>query len=317
MKKKNLIKLFNVCGHVENDDEVIVFVTKKYTMPRLQKLIDDPRTRWKKKDIIPKEVKIKTRVIHSKKKPTKVIEVGHVMKYADRMKYRPLKGGCEIGLKDENFVGTAGCLVTIEKFKNLYLVGIFSSFKRILERFGLPIEKKVYVWTNSHVVSKSVLRPERGISVVQPGISREDVGKTDLAILIRRSSINEFDDALIELEEKNISNSIIKIGKPTGISDVQKGESVEKYGRTTGYTTGKCLYKNATIQIDYGSDGILNFSGLDYFSDMSAPGDSGSVIVRKKDKKVVSHLFAGSNVATFGIPAKKVQQKLGFELYNN
>ncbi|MCK4820879.1 hypothetical protein KA005_34255, partial [bacterium] len=93
-----------------------------------------------------------------------------------------------------------------------------------------------------------------------------------------------------------IVDEILEIGYSTGSAEVDLGEAVKKSGRTTGLTSGRILTINATIQVQYGN-GVVTFKDQLVSTNMSQPGDSGSVLLNE-DNKIVGLLFAGSDQAT-------------------
>lgn len=330
MKKEEVLNLRNVSGYAESKDgKLIVLVSKKLSMNKINALIADEDSPWEEKDVIPKEVEVRVGLFSKKKVKTDVIEIGVVRALAlpDRKTYDPIKGGCEIGPTKGNWVGTAGCVVTRENILGLPIGNFSDGVRNMLKKFGIEPKKKRYLWTNLHVHSGNVINPKTGINFMQSRLSSgRNIGKTadyvPMNLLMEKNKLieAEFDDALIELNDDiSVSAEINEIGIPTGFADAQDEDICEKYGRTTGYTSGRCILKNVTMSINYGENtGDIRFSGLDWFKMKSGPGDSGSIIIRKNDKKIVSHLFAGSEMgATFGIPALKVKSRLSFELFKN
>ena len=88
--------------------------------------------------------------------------------------------------------------------------------------------------------------------------------------------------------------------------------AVQKYGRTTGLTSGKIYAMNATVNVGY-DVGTAKFVGQLIISPgtFSAGGDSGSLIVTKsrtasENNKPVGLLFAGSNLYTIANPIDAV-----------
>ena len=94
--------------------------------------------------------------------------------------------------------------------------------------------------------------------------------------------------------------------------------AVQKYGRTTGPTTGEITGLNATVKVRYDS-GVARFVGQIIIGPgtFSGPGDSGSLIVTDypdddtKDKKPVGLLFAGSSYVTIANPIVLVLSRFG------
>ena len=92
------------------------------------------------------------------------------------------------------------------------------------------------------------------------------------------------------------------------------GMQVQKYGRTTGHTTGRISGVNATINVGF-RDGTARFSGQIVISGdgFSGPGDSGSLIVSGGSgppaRRPVALLFAGSRTSTLANPIDLVLQR--------
>jgi len=89
---------------------------------------------------------------------------------------------------------------------------------------------------------------------------------------------------------------------------------VQKYGRTTGLTTGTVTGVNATVMIKYDKSRtrfikqvIIQGSGGSF----SAGGDSGSLIVTQSGNHPVALLFAGSTSTTIGNPIDLVLGAFG------
>lgn len=125
--------------------------------------------------------------------------------------------------------------------------------------------------------------------------------------------VNRVDAALARpLQPDLVSPEILGIGVPTGIGEATLGMSVQKSGRTTGYTTGTITQIEATVRVDYYGPTAL-FEGQLIASPMSQPGDSGSAVL-DQDRRVVGLLFAGSDAATIINPITDVLAALRVEL---
>ncbi|TQS45031.1 serine protease [Cryptosporangium phraense] len=70
-------------------------------------------------------------------------------------------------------------------------------------------------------------------------------------------------------------------------------DTVQKWGRTTNFTTGHVLAVNATVDVHYDGGRIARFGQQIITTNMSAGGDSGS-LVTDPDEGAVGLLFAGS-----------------------
>ncbi len=90
------------------------------------------------------------------------------------------------------------------------------------------------------------------------------------------------------------------------------GESIQKYGRTTGLTKGTITGINATILVGYDS-GVAQFVGqIEVTGNKGGffkSGDSGSVVVTDPGKEPVGLLFAGPRSSKTGF-ANQIEEVL-------
>lgn len=84
-------------------------------------------------------------------------------------------------------------------------------------------------------------------------------------------------------------------------------------GRTTNYAVGWIVAVNATIDVGYGGGRLARFLDQIVTTNMSAPGDSGSLITTL-DEAAVGLLFAGSSVATIANQVENVRTLLRVEV---
>ena len=89
---------------------------------------------------------------------------------------------------------------------------------------------------------------------------------------------------------------------------------VKKTGRTTDFTTGKVTSINATVNVNYGGGRVARFCRQIVTTDMSAGGDSGSLVLDLENNPV-GLLFAGSSTATILNPIAWVQGMLRVRLW--
>ncbi|GAA3396577.1 serine protease [Cryptosporangium minutisporangium] len=87
-------------------------------------------------------------------------------------------------------------------------------------------------------------------------------------------------------------------------------DTVQKWGRTTTFTTGHVLNINATVDVHYDGDRIARFGQQIVTTGMSAGGDSGS-LVTDPDEGAVGLLFAGSGRVSVLNNIAAVQSLLG------
>jgi hypothetical protein len=126
---------------------------------------------------------------------------------------------------------------------------------------------------------------------------------------------NEVDCAIARpLDDADITEQIVELGTPIGMGEVQGGEEVRKYGRTTRLTQGRVVTGNATVQVNYGgSNGLARFVSQIITSNMSQGGDSGSAVL-DLEGRLVGLLFAGSDEYTILNHMSKVFQLLNLQL---
>ncbi len=125
---------------------------------------------------------------------------------------------------------------------------------------------------------------------------------------------NDIDAALAKpTNENDIIEDIAQIGKPTGTAEATLGMDVQKYGRTTKYTTGQILQMNVTVSVSYGVNKTAVFTGQLMAGAMSAGGDSGSSLLDMSGN-LVGLLYAGSEATTVFNTIQKVFDLLGVSL---
>lgn len=125
---------------------------------------------------------------------------------------------------------------------------------------------------------------------------------------------NKVDAALcLPDNEADFTEEIVQIGKPAGIAEGTLGTDVQKYGRTTRYTTGSLLQVNVTVQVSYGPGKTATFVGQLMAGGMSAGGDSGSACLNMSNE-LVGLLYAGSDNSTIFNPIQDVFEQLGVAL---
>ena len=228
--------------------------------------------------------------------PVDVEEVGLFRRFAaaapaldapnPRTRIRPAQPGCSIGFADpaNQFVmaGTFGALV--------------------------KDSKGTYILSNNHVLAdEGQLDP--GAAIFQPGLldngnpSTDQIAELTRFVKLQPGVPNKLDCALAAVGSlKDVSNSILQIGPPNGAGDAQIDMTVQKFGRTTGYSVGQVSSIDTDVSVQY-ETGTFTFGGqiivvgLDGqpFSDA---GDSGSLIVERGSNQAVALLFAGSTSHT-------------------
>ncbi len=138
------------------------------------------------------------------------------------------------------------------------------------------------------------------------------IGSEHRLIPIRQDpqAINQVDAAVAKpVDGVEISDEILDIGVIGGVTPAKLGLRVRKSGRSTGFTTGIITVMDATVDVTYG-DKKARFDNQLISTAMSAPGDSGSLLVAEDSLLAVGLLYAGSDQVTIYNPIQVVLDRL-------
>jgi hypothetical protein len=187
--------------------------------------------------------------------------------------------------------------------------------------FGAVVQDaagKRYVLSNSHVLADegrlAISSPifQSGLLDLAPGTTKRQIAKLSKFVPFDPQPAL-VDCAIAEAVPPQIlSNEILYIGAPTGVSKAKQDMVVHKFGRTSGYTAGRIRMVSTDSAVDY-ERGTVIFKnqivivGLNG-SAFSASGDSGSLIVERAHQTAVGLLFAGSASHTL---ANHIEDVLG------
>jgi hypothetical protein len=116
------------------------------------------------------------------------------------------------------------------------------------------------------------------------------------------------------VDDADILDEIHEIGTVTDVAPATLGLAVRKSGRSTGLTTGEITVMEATVSVNYGTGRVARFDDQLITTPMSAPGDSGSLLVAADAPHAVGLLFAGSDQTTIHSPITAVFDCLDVEL---
>lgn len=217
---------------------------------------------------------------------------------------RPAMGGYSVG----HYRITAGTIATM----------VYDN----IGDYGIP--PKFYILSNNHVLANSN-DASIGDPILQPGPIDGGTIPSDIIAYLSRYipikfisgstiPINYVDAAIAEGQFHDLNREIYWIGYITGINNnPQIGNIVRKTGRTTNFTTGKILATNAIVDVNYGSGRVARFADQIITTNMSAGGDSGSLLC-DISRKAVGLLFAGSSSITIFNRIANVQSLLGIKL---
>jgi len=291
-KKKNVIGVSvgikEKGGKLTTKSAIRVHVKKKEAEAQLSK-----------DDVIPKKVEgFETDVIHEDGEFWALGFLVDRIQEADRKgKWRPAPGGVSVG-HIRITAGTIGCIVTK------------GDYPKIL--------------SNNHVLADSN-GGHIGEPITQPGPYDFDsqckknyqyckIGELEDFEPIKfttgsKKYYNVMDAAIASpLRESVIDYSILGLPYPSGIKKPAVGMKVMKSGRTTGVTNNVITGISATVAVNYGENRLAYFNDQIMAGNMSAGGDSGSLVM-SEDGYAIGLLFAGSNRTTIMNPIEPVMQR--------
>jgi len=191
--------------------------------------------------------------------------------------------------------------------------------------------ESVFALSNNHVFA-SINSGNMGDPILQPGpvdggteTAHTFGGLADFeAIDFSGECVNTIDAALAETSLDQLTNETPDsgYGVPWSLtSQAETGMEVQKYGRTSGLTYGSVIAVNATVEVGYGNAGIACFTDQIIITPgaFSEGGDSGSLVVtsspsKKKDKRPVGLLFAGSPSISVANDIKKVLSRFNVQV---
>lgn len=232
---------------------------------------------------------------------TDVVESGILFAGSEitlRNKIRPAKGGYSVG----HYQVTAGTIGACVKDANP----------------APGVTTKYYILSNNHVLANSnnafVNDP-----ILQPGVFDGGTNPADIIARLSRfvpisfeaGVANQVDCAIAEGDFDDLNREIYWTGYVSRMNTAPTvGLQVQKCGRTTGHTTGRITGLNATVNVNFGGGRVARFVNQIIAGNMSAGGDSGSLVC-DMDNQAVGLLFAGSNLITIANPIQAVMSRLG------
>lgn len=230
---------------------------------------------------------------------------------------RPAQGGYSVGHKNI----TAGTIATC-----VYDILPGGSVSPPVHGVGIP--SKYYILSNNHVLANSNAASP-GDAVLQPGPFDGGTDPADRIATLTRyipitfnpptplaSQNNLVDCAIAEGQFHDLNRLVYWNGHVRGWrrkANVTVGMLVKKSGRTTNFTTGRITAINATIDVGYGGGNIARFKDQIVTTNMSAGGDSGSLVLTL-DNVAVGLLFAGSSTSMIANQFENVRSLLRVEV---
>jgi hypothetical protein len=231
---------------------------------------------------------------------------------------RPAEGGYSVG----HFKITAGTLGTC--VYDILPGGTTGS----PPAHGVGMPPRYYILSNNHVLANTNAASV-GDPILQPGPFDGGTDPADrIATLSRWIPItlepptpralhrNIVDAAIAQGQFHDLDREIFWSGYVQGWrrkANVAVGQLVQKTGRTTNYTTGRITAINATVDVGYGGGRVARFRDQIVTTNISAGGDSGSLVL-SIDNVAVGLLFAGSSVATIVNQIENVRSLLRVEV---
>jgi hypothetical protein len=312
MKKKNVngigIGFKETGGKKTGELSLVILVTRKIDRARLES-----------KDIIPLEIdNVKT----------DVKEVGRIVIHKSRTdRWRPAPPGVSIG----HYAITAGTFgaVVLDNTTNKKLIlsnnhvlansndaeigdniiqpGYADGGRSPQDRIGNLERFITIIFEKSGDTTCSIAN---GVAGMTNAIARMLGSKSQLAAFRADPTPNEVDAAVATPWGDSIKDEILEIGFVTDITEPQLDMRVKKSGRTTGLTKGSITELNAMVQVEYGDGKTALFENQIITTNMSEPGDSGSLLVEAETNKAVGLLYAGSDEVTVHCPIQRVVELL-------
>jgi hypothetical protein len=193
---------------------------------------------------------------------------------------------------------------------------------------GIGVPPRCYILSNNHVLANTNAG-QVGDPILQPGPYDGGVDPSDrIATLSRWVPItleppvprflhrNVVDAAIAQGQFHDLDREIYWIGYARAWrrkTNIAVGTLVQKTGRTSNFTTGRITAINATIDVGYGGGRVARFFDQIVTTNISAGGDSGSLVLTL-DNVAVGLLFAGSAVATIVNQIENVRSFLRVEV---
>ena len=316
MKLTNVVATgvgYKIAGDtLTNEVSIVVSVIKKLPLAQLTESTTVPKT------------------INGTK--TDVIETGPIVAFQDpKQRMRPARPGCSIG-HYQITAGTLGCLV--KRGTQVYIL----SNNHVLANSNAA-QLSDPIWQpgkyDGGTSADQIATLEQFIPIGFPGDPQptpapapQPGGCSPLAsimkylqaqpaatptIQINEPGNNTVDCALAKpLSADLVSPDILNIGVPVGVGAATLGTSLQKMGRTTGYTTGQITQVDVTVSVDYGGR-VAAYRNQLMAGALSQGGDSGSAVL-DMNRRVVGLLFAGSNTTTIMNPFQAVLDALQVQL---
>ena len=230
---------------------------------------------------------------------------------------RPAQGGYSVGHKNI----TAGTIATC-----VYDILPGGSINPPAHGIGIPA--KYYILSNNHVLANSNAGAI-GDAVLQPGPFDGGTDPADRIATLARFVPIQFNPPIPLPQQQNLVDCAVAVGEFHDLNrevywsgyvrgwrrktNVTVGTLVKKTGRTTNFTIGRITAVNATIDVNYGGGRVARLKEQIVTTNMSAGGDSGSLVMTL-DNLAVGLLFAGSATSMIANQIENVRALLRVEV---
>ncbi|WP_330923924.1 hypothetical protein [Candidatus Sororendozoicomonas aggregata] len=167
------------------------------------------------------------------------------------------------------------------------------------------IPERYFILSNNHVLADSN-KAKIGDPILQPGRGDGGVYPQDMIARLARyvpiqfstdsfKPLNYVDAAIAEGNLQDLDREIYWGGHVKRLFTAPSvGDILQKCGRTTGFTTGKIISINTTLDVKCFGGRFARFAEQIVTTRMSMPGDSGSLVVNA-DEHAVGLIFGYSN----------------------
>jgi hypothetical protein len=314
LKKKNVVGV-GIGKKIRYGEEIDITCIRVYVEKKV------PIVFLKKKDLVPETIKTEV---------TDVIEIGRVVALGRTEKQRPCPGGMSIGHYKVS-AGTFGCIVIQNTLRYILSNNHVLANCNDAEIFDKIVQPGIY---DGGTVPDDVIAYLSEFIFIEFGLDGNRLVKCIAKFFnfwlwlggskcrlkdARILEYNTVDCAIARpFNDGDVLEEILDIGIPIGIADAEIGLEVKKSGRTTGLTHGIIDDVNATITVNYGGGRYALFKDQIIIKaktgSFSAGGDSGSVIVKENENRVVGLLFAGSQIFTVANKINNVLSKFNGEI---
>lgn len=174
-------------------------------------------------------------------------------------------------------------------------------------------QQGVFILSNWHVLYGGPGRD--GDPIIQPGIGDGGRFPGDVIGANVKGWLDDYRDAAIARVRQPYGTYVAPgtrcYGPVAGLGIAVAGRDVKKCGRTTRATTGVIVSTAVTVRVGGYPGGSRVFRDQIQLSRMSAPGDSGSVIIDSGTNEIVGLLFAGGSTATFANKIERIFRVTG------